>query len=353
MRLSELPLDQLGFRTSDGVMGELQRACNANPDIASFEVIGRSRGGRPIAGVILGNGPRVVSLIAGNHADEPVGPETLRTIILETLGHRDWLADGDGFIELFERFTFRIVPHANPDGEEANQTWIQQWPDVVAFLRHRVREAPGDDLEFGFPVMRPENRAVSRFLFDYQPLALHMSLHGIAFAEGALLLLDRHRLDDVSGLMRQWSEAVRAVGLQLHDHDRGGEKGFLYFGPGFWSTPEGEAMRRHFHEAGDLDTAQQFFLSSMEMARIAGYDAVRKQHPLVMVTELPLFVVGKHYECEPGVPRAMIDFHRAIEDANTDEAIRRLASDYQITHLDLTMAVRLQLQAIEMALAVL
>src|SRR5690606_31272776 len=172
MRLSDLDLTDARFRTSDEVHELIRHACASNPDLAAFHDLGRSEEGRPLYGVTLGNGPRLVTLMAGAHADEPVGPETLRTLVLGVLAERDRLAGDGGFAALLDRFTFRIVPHVNPDAEARNRPWIEAWPDVEAFLQHRQRERPGRDVEFGFPVMRPENRAASRFLFDYEPIAL-------------------------------------------------------------------------------------------------------------------------------------------------------------------------------------
>src|SRR5690606_24240241 len=140
------------FSTSGEVFDELRHACEANPDVATFEVIGRSEEGRPMAGVTLGYGPSLVTLCAGAHADEPVGPETLRLLVLEGLAARGWESeDGEGLHALFERFTLRIVPHVNPDSEAKNRAWIEQWPDLSTYLAHRLREQPGRDVEFGYP----------------------------------------------------------------------------------------------------------------------------------------------------------------------------------------------------------
>jgi hypothetical protein len=70
-----------------------------------------------------------------------------------------------------------IVPHVNPDGEVRNASWSETTLpavdhrgrtdrvfDLALYLRHVVRERPGDDLEFGFPYSaddrgaRPESR---------------------------------------------------------------------------------------------------------------------------------------------------------------------------------------------------
>ncbi|HEX8384691.1 MAG TPA: M14 family zinc carboxypeptidase, partial [Rubricoccaceae bacterium] len=280
MRLADLDLTGLRsgsswrFRTSDDVFDTMREACAVNPDLATFEAIGESEEGRPIAGVTLGTGPHLVTLVAGAHADEPVGPETLRTFVLEGLSARGWGAPDGGLDDLFERFTFRIVPHVNPDAEARNRPWIDAWDagrpaeTLALYLRHRLREPPGRDVEFGYPSARPENAAASRFLFGDEPVALHASLHGMGFSEGALLLIEKGWLaaPETEGLRAGFRTAAGEAGLGLHDHDRGGDKGFRYGGPGFSSTPEGAAMRDHFLALGETETAARFGLSSMEMA---------------------------------------------------------------------------------------
>ena len=369
MRLADLD-PPARFRTSSDVFGEMRAACEANPDLARFDVIGESEEGRPIAGVTLGYGPQTVTLVAGAHADEPVGPETLRTLLLEGLAARGWGAPDGGLEGLFERFTLRVVPHVNPDGEARNQSWIEAWDadrpaqTLGHVLRGRRREPPGRDVEFGYPVMRTENAAASRFLFPYEPVALHASLHGMAFSEGALLLIEKEWIEHaaVRDLRAGWERAAAEAGLRLHDHDRGGEKGFAYGGPGFWTTPEGRAMRAHFEAEGDAETAAQFFLSSMETAVLTGRapDAAggageRPATPLCLVTELPLFVLDAAYDREPGRPALLEAFRERtpalLEAAAEGADLAPLLDGLGLRCLDLGTAVRLQLRALDLGLA--
>jgi hypothetical protein len=363
MRLADLDTDGLRFRTSDETLDALRAACEQNPDLARFEVVGHSEEGRPIAGVTLGYGPRTATLVAGAHADEPVGPETLRLLVLEGLAARGWGAEGGGLADLWERFTLRIVPHVNPDGEARNRAWIERWDaddpaaTLAAYLRGRRREAPGRDVEFGYPVMRSENAAASRFLFPYEPIALHASLHGMGFSEGALLLVEKDWIDkpNTAPLREGFARAASAAGLRLHDHDRGGDKGFRYGGPGFWTTPEGRAMQRHFLDAGDPETAAKFFLSSMETAVLTGRDRDTGRTPLCLVTELPLFVLeAEPDDRQPGVPQTLIDFRHALpalaEAAEAGDDLGPRIEPFGLRCLDLETAVRLHLRTLDLGL---
>ncbi len=343
--LAALIIDEaLSFREQEAARAPLRAACAANADIATYEDLGESEEGRPIYGVVLGDGPRAVSLIAGAHADEPVGPETLRAFILESLRRRDTYAG------LFDAFRFVIVPHINPDGEARNRAWIAQWPSLAAYLAHVVREQPGRDLEFGFPAMRIENRLVADFMRAHAPFGLHMSLHGMGFSEGAMLLIDRHWAGRTQRLRDGFADAARAAGLRLHDHNRKGEKGFFYIEPGFTTTPEGAAMRAYFLALHDETTAACFHDSSMEFARSLGGD------PLCLVTELPLFVVEQRAPGEAGRPAAYLAFRERLPQlrlrASQASDLSDLVEPFGLQPLDLCTAVGLHLRALTLGLEI-
>jgi hypothetical protein len=234
----------------------------------------------------------------------------------------------------------------NPDGAAENQRWIQEWPDPESYLLHRFRELPGRDLEFGYPSMRPENTAVSSFLREFAPFVLHMSLHGMGISEGGLLLIERHWIDRTVALRERFRETVDDHDLGLHDHDRGGEKGFLYIGPGFSTTPEGSAMRDHFLSRGDETMASKFHQSSMEFVRSLNGD------PLCLVTEFPLYVIGRRSPAgEPGHPAAYLELKDRLpeltERARRGESIGPVLDEYDVRVLPLAEAVTLQLKTID------
>ncbi|MFQ5602242.1 MAG: M14 family zinc carboxypeptidase [bacterium] len=331
------------FNSCEEIRKSLIQACEKHADVATFHTLGTSEEGRAIDAVVLGNGTRRISLIAGAHADEPVGPETLRAFILQGLAQRDRLKT------LFETFQFIVVPHINPDGEARNQRWIQRWPDFEAYLQHVHRELPGRDLEFGFPRMRRENALVADFLMDHSPFVLHASLHGMGVSEGAMLLIEKHWIERTKTLRVQFANAAQESGLALHDHDRKGEKGFLYITPGFSTTPEGEAMRTFFASQNDAETAQLFHDSSMEYVRKLSRD------PLCLVTELPLFVIQKKSQRQQaGVPHSYLEFKNKLPNLKAavmrGQSITREMQEFQITPIDLKTAMQLQLIAIQLGI---
>jgi hypothetical protein len=249
--------------------------------------IGMSREGRPVRAFRFGGGPQRISLLAGCHADEPVGPRLLRHLV----AHLSSLPAED---PMLQRYEWWIVPHINPDGEERNRSWQPDDATVYKiddYLAGAVRELPGDDIEFGFPTnerdegARPENRAVCSWWREAEgPFALHVSLHGMAFAAGPWFLIEAAWKDRCARLKDRCAEKVEDLGHLLHDVERRGEKGFFRLGRGFCTRPDSRYMREHFIGQGDPETAALFRPSSMETIRSLGGD------PLTLVSEMPLFI---------------------------------------------------------------
>ena len=153
-----------------------------------------------------------------------------------------------------------------------------------------MRELPGDDIEFGFPRgeddhgARPENRAAWDFWRAGAPYHLHVSMHGMSVAAGPYFLVERSWWPRFGEMAAALTRMVERAGYALHDVERHGEKGFHRLGRGFCSRPDSRAMRRHFLDLGDPETAARFRPSSMEAVRALGGD------PLTLVTEMPLFI---------------------------------------------------------------
>lgn len=327
---SAITPDTVAFQTQETVCARHRAAC-AEADAVSFHDLGTSEEGRPLYGITAGTGPVHLSCIAGNHADEPVGPETLRYLVDRLLNTAPDAAWRQGV-----RWT--VVPHTNPDGEARNQPWITAWPDADAYFKHRVRELPGRDMEFGFPDLRAENEAVSQFLRERGPFSAHLSAHGMGVATGALLLIHPHwsfRTEDLQTLYRT---AAAEAGLAMHDHNRQGEKGFFWIGPGFTTTPNGEGMRAFFRAQNDPEMASRFRDSSMEfVAKLGGM-------PLSVVTELPLFVLNSPTPVGGPPPRytvfkdALPRIQHELQTENTSSTL----ADFDLRPLPLHTAMRLQ-----------
>ena len=317
------------------------------PERGTWDEIGRSREGRPLHGVCMGRGPRRLSLIAGAHADEPIGPAALRALI-------SFLAVAPEARPLLDAVTFVICPHVNPDGAARNSTWIERYPcPFEQYLAHVVREVPGDDVEFGFgsPTAvdtRPENAAVARFLASRGPYALHATLHGMSIAEGAWFLIGKDHVRESEKLRDSLVKLCVHEGMALHDWDRGGEKGFSYIAPGFSTGPTSVAMKRHFIEAGEPETAELFRLSSME------YVSTLSSAPLCLVSEIPLYLVPPSNDGQALAPNfttardALLEARIALVEGRP-EVLGRLMQRFGLEPVPVDRALRLVLGMVLLA----
>lgn len=324
-RLSQFVVDEraVQFRDSDALLSHLKFL----PE-TSYQEIGRSREGRPLYGVSFGTGKFPVSIIAGSHADEPVGPMTAQALPL-------FLAES--FPEFLECCTFRVVPQMNPDGANRNRGWFKSPPDFKTYLRHAVRELPGDDIEFGFTEegsARPECRAAMAFLRGGVPPRIHASLHGMGYAEGAWFLLCKEWAEAACPLMDAMASLCTRMRFPLHDIDRQGEKGFTRIQSGFCTTPTSTAMRAHFLAAGDPETASRFQPSSMEFARSLG------GNPLCLVTEMPLFLIHGASSLEDPI---YWRFRDAVAEARATGDLESLERDFNVQAVPIAFQMKMQL----------
>ncbi len=309
--------------------------------------LGQSRQGRPLPAHRFGQGNFRISLIGGCHADEPTGPRLLRKLAA-------YLAALEPENPLLTEFSWCLVPHVNPDGEAVNRRWYSEEDetyDLPAYLRYRVRELPGDDLEYGFPIegkvgaLRPENQ----FVYDCWreaggPFDLHASLHGMGWSFGAWYLMERSWQERSDLIQKRCRERTAELGYPLFDIDRGGEKGFYRMGEGFCSRPDSEAMKRHFLDLGDPVTAAKFHPSSMESVRSFGSDC------LTLVTEMPLFILPQK-EKDLSWPnpafeqwsQTMSKWTQQLESGEmTDEAVRQAAAATGVSAMPVADQMRLQ-----------
>lgn len=264
------------------------------PVTDAHDTIGLSRENRPIKAAVIGRGNMNISLIAGCHADEPVGPRLLRKL-------QTWLKGLDDHHKLIRDYKWWIVPHANPDGEQVNKKWYTDDDDIfdiVTYMRHSARELPGDDVEFSFPHtpggegQRPENTAISRFwLTAKSTFHLHASLHGMMVAGGPWFLIDEAWINRSHILQETCVTEVKKMGYRLHDIDRKGEKGFRRISKGFSTRPDSNSMKAFFLAENNPQMAEKFYPSSMEAIRNIGGD------PLTIVSEMPLFILPDFADC--------------------------------------------------------
>ena len=253
--------------------------------------IGASKAGHTLHGVSVGDPSLpVVSVVAGAHPDEPLGPMAALRLLAQ------WPRN-----PLRQSVRLAVVPILDVDGSLEQATWLSDWetgPDFQSCLTHRLRRRLGEDREFSWPgqvwtgTVLPECRAADAFFREQGPSIAHLTLHGMLASSGAWFLLCRQSLRDAQ-LWRDLHGLAADCDVGLHDMPRNGEKGFRRVGRGFCTIPNGVAMRRWLCEhQGDpqVPAADSSALSSMEAACVRAR-AEGAPEPLCAVSEFPLFVL--------------------------------------------------------------
>ncbi len=310
------------------------------PEGAALHSLGESREGRPVQAIQIGEGACNVSILAGCHADEPIGPLTARQLPHILREH---------FPELLQSYRFHIIPQINPDGAHANAPWFSQPLQFELYAEKVQREQPGDDIEYGFEQSdeaRPECLAALAFLRENGPYCAHFSLHNMPATEGAWFLIDAAHQNETALLRERLRTYADTMQIALHDIDRKGEKGFTRIEAGFCSTPTATAMRDYFIQRNKPETAACFRASSMEFIQSLG------GNPLCIVPELPLFLLTRPSSTleDPVLPK----FQQALKQARGSEeptpAIQKLIQEYGLIPLPLNLQVHMQLAVILLSL---
>jgi hypothetical protein len=261
-----------------------------NIPASNKQTIGYSRQQRPLFAYLFGSGNQQVSLMAGAHADEPTGPRLLNHLV-------NFLTSLSASHPLLQNYTWYIIPHINPDGENKNLRWYSYQDevyDLANYLQYVIREKPGDDIEWGFPnqennALRPENEAAYNFWQQNKDgFQLHASLHSMGKSYGPWFLIDEQFLSQSDYIQQVCKEETIKAGYQLFDIDRKGEKGFSRIAPGFATKPQSKAMKLFFLQKNQPEMAEKFHASSMEAIKSIG------GNPLTIVSEMPLFVLPKN-----------------------------------------------------------
>jgi len=178
----------------------------------------------------------------------------------------------------------------------------------------------------------------------------------MGFAAGPWLLIEPTWAERARPLREAFRDQVHAMGYQLHDVERLGEKGFFRLGRGFATRPDSRHMRDHFLARGDGATATLFRPSSMEAIRTLA-ERVPGADPLTLVTEMPLFFtpgVGK--ELGPPDPvseewKARIaGWRQSLEEGAPPDRVRDEAARAGLRPMPVTSQMTLQWAAIAAAL---
>ena len=124
-------------------LNALVEECQADERF-TIDVPGTSGQGEPIYHVQFGQGATTVLIVAGPHADEPIGSLTVFSLLTLLKNSSEELLKQD--------IEWHIVPCIDPDGARLNEGWTQQAFTHENYMKHFHKQAYKDQADFSFPM---------------------------------------------------------------------------------------------------------------------------------------------------------------------------------------------------------
>ncbi|MEU6574241.1 M14 family zinc carboxypeptidase [Streptomyces sp. NPDC046805] len=188
-------VDELGVRAAELVA--------RRPVDARLRRIGASRAGSPLWLLSIGHGSRHVLVVAGPHANEPVGGATALNLAERALADSRLTEGADA--------TWNLLLCLDPDGSRRNEGWLGGPYTLGHYFRNFFRpgflEQPEWLPDGAAAAALPETRALLEVQDELRPF-LQCSLHGVDIG-GGFVELTR----DLPGLAQRLAHTATRLGI--------------------------------------------------------------------------------------------------------------------------------------------
>lgn len=173
------------------------------PEDVRLRRVGTSRAGAPLWLLSVGHGSRQALVVAGPHANEPVGGATAVRLAERVLADPRLTEGADA--------TWNLLLCLDPDGSRRNETWLSGPYTLGHYFRHFFRpgflEQPEWLPEGEGGAVLPETRTLLDLQDELRPF-LQCSLHGVDVG-GAFVELTR----DLPGLAQRVAHSAARLGI--------------------------------------------------------------------------------------------------------------------------------------------
>lgn len=178
--LSRIP-DYQTFLTPDELDQSSRELAALYPGRVRLLTIGKTKNGRDLLCLKIGEGSRNSLLFGCPHPNEPIG-----TMMLEYFSRE--LAENEALLEAAD-YTWYIVKAWDRDGLEKNEGWLKGPFDIYHYSRYFFRPAGHQQVDWTFPIdyknyhfdnILPESQAMKDLIDEIRPEFIY-SLHNAGF----------------------------------------------------------------------------------------------------------------------------------------------------------------------------
>lgn len=270
------------------------------PDVVELLEIGKSREGRPMLCLKIGDGPRNAIMFGLPHPNEPIGT-MLMEYFTQALARDQQLRDDLGY-------TWYVLKAQDPDGYKLNEGWIKGPYTIRNYSKNFYRPAMHLQTDWTFPVdykelhfhdVLPETQAMKDLIDQTKPHFMY-SLHNAGFG-GVFWYMSW----DLPASYEPLAEVVRKHEIPLH---RGEPE-----------TPTIEVMAPAVHRIPGIDEEYDYLekygikdIPSVIKGGNCSDDYAKKTYnTFTMLTEMPYFYDARNDDLsESGFTRRDIVLER-------------------------------------------
>ncbi|RII17660.1 Zinc carboxypeptidase [Streptomyces sp. YIM 130001] len=212
------------YLTERELFASARALSESRPDLCTLRRVGSSRAGRPISLLTVGHAPQGVLVVAGAHANEPVGGPT--TLSLAERVVQD--------VRLRTATSWHFLLCADPDGAHLHRSVAPT--SLYDYHRQFFRPAGPEQPEWAPSVLPPEKLppetlALLRVIDEVRPY-LQVSLHGTDMG-GSWVQLTR----DIPGLAEPFAKSAAQLHIPV-ETNTSDAAGWPVAGPGVHVMPE-------------------------------------------------------------------------------------------------------------------
>lgn len=193
----------LRYPTADELAARAAALVARRPHDTRLRRVGVSRAGTPLWLLSVGHGTRQALIVAGPHANEPVGGATVLRLAERVLADPRLTEDADA--------TWNLLLCLDPDGLRRNEGWLSGPYSLGRYFRHFFRPGFREQPEWlpdgAGAAALPETRALLGLQDELKPF-FQCSLHGVDVG-GGFVELTR----DLPGLPRRVAHAAARLGI--------------------------------------------------------------------------------------------------------------------------------------------